>query len=396
MKDLTTSFKRVIVIVLDSVGIGEAPDAAQFGDVGSHTLGHIAEHVNGLQLPNMEEFGLSHIEKILGVQKVKRPKAFYGKMQEASNGKDTMTGHWELMGLLIEQKFRTYPNGFDRMLLDELEKMIGRTTIGNKPASGTEIIAELGEIHMSTGALIVYTSADSVLQIAAHEEVVPLKELYHICHSARQLTMKEEYLVGRVIARPFIGKPGSFIRTANRRDYALRPFERTVLDELKDSELDVIAIGKIADIFADQGITSSIHTLSNEDGIEKLLHTLDTDFHGLSFANLVDFDSLYGHRRDPVGYATALEAFDKSLPSILRKLKDDDLLIMTADHGNDPTFHGTDHTREYVPLFVYHNNIKTGSSLGIRKTFADVGATIAQNFNIPSPKNGTSFLKSIV
>lgn len=393
---MTTSFKRVIVIVLDSVGIGEAPDAAQFGDVGAHTLGHIAEHVNGLQLPNMGRFGLSHIEPIIGVEKINEPEAFYGKMQEASNGKDTMTGHWELMGLLIEQQFRTYPNGFDQTLLDKLEKLTGRTAIGNKPASGTEIIAELGEIHMSTGALIVYTSADSVLQIAAHEDVVPLEELYQICQSARQLTMKEEYLVGRVIARPFIGKPGAFIRTANRRDYALKPFGRTVLDELKDAHYDVIAIGKIADIFADQGITSSIHTLSNEDGIDKLLHTLDKDFHGLSFINLVDFDSLYGHRRDPVGYAVALEAFDKSVPRILAKLKDDDLLIITADHGNDPTFHGTDHTREYVPLFAYHNTMKVGTSLGIRKTFADVGATIAQNFNIPSPKNGTSFLKSIL
>ncbi|PWA13302.1 phosphopentomutase [Pueribacillus theae] len=388
-------FKRVFLIVLDSVGIGEAPDAHLFGDTGSDTLGHIAKSAGGLTMPNLGKLGLSNIREIKGIPMSDKPIAYFGKMQEASASKDTMTGHWELMGLHISKPFRTFPNGFDGSLIDELEQITGRKIIGNKPASGTEIIAELGEIHMSTGDLIVYTSADSVLQIAAHEEIVPLEELYEICEAAREITKQEKYLIGRVIARPFIGEPGNFQRTANRHDYALKPFGRTVLDELKENNYDVIALGKISDIFDGEGITKSIRTLSNEDGYDKLLSQMDAHFHGLAFINLVDFDALYGHRRDPAGYANALEAFDRRLPLILDKLTEEDLLIITADHGNDPTFHGTDHTREFVPLLVYHKGVQEGKSLGIRKTFADVGATIAHNFHVPNPKYGKSFLDSV-
>lgn len=392
---ITPYFKRVFLIVLDSVGIGEAPDAHLFGDVGADTLGHIAQHVNGLNMPNMGKLGLSNIKTIKGIQKTNNPMAYYGKMQEASQSKDTLTGHWELMGIILREKFRTYPNGFDNTLIEKLEMMTGRKIIGNKVASGTEIIRELGEEQQRTGSLIVYTSADSVLQIAAHEEVIPLEELYHICKIARELTKDPKYLVGRVIARPFIGSDGNFIRTANRRDYALKPFGRTVLDELKNAQYDVIALGKIYDIFDGQGITNHVHTTSNGDGLDKLILHMENNFKGLAFLNLVDFDSVYGHRRDPDGYAQALEAFDQRLPEVLEKLQDDDLLMITADHGNDPTFNGTDHTREYVPLLIYHNRIKRGRSLGIRKTFADVGATIAQNFNVPLPKYGNSIFDEI-
>lgn len=390
-------FKRMILIVLDSVGIGEAPDAHAFGDTNADTLGHIAEYVDGLHMPNMSKLGLSHIKPIKGIPKSSCPAAHYGKMQEASIGKDTLTGHWELMGLILKNaSFKTFPNGFDRTLIEKIEAQTGRKVIGNKVASGTEIIRELGEEHMKTGHLIVYTSADSVLQIAAHEEVIPLDELYNICTLARELTKDDKYLIGRVIARPFIGENGNFIRTANRRDYALSPFERTVLNELKEAHYDVIAIGKVYDIFNGEGITRHIGSTSNDDGIDQLLKVLDSQFTGLVFVNLVDFDTLYGHRRDPIGYAKALETFDARLPELLNKLKSDDLLIITADHGNDPTFHGTDHTREYVPLIVYHHNIKIGKSLGIRQTFADVGATIANNFKLPMPNHAESFLNDII
>ena len=385
-------FARVFLIVLDSVGIGEAPDAKHFGDEGADTLGHIAEAVNGLNMPNMASLGLGNIRDIKGIEKACPPLAHFTKMQEASNGKDTMTGHWELMGLHITQPFRTFPDGFDDALIRELEQKTGRTIIGNKPASGTKIIAELGEQHMETGALIVYTSADSVLQIAAHEEIVPLDELYRICEIARELTKRKEYMVGRVIARPFIGKPGRFERTSNRHDYALKPFGRTVLDELKERQYDVIALGKITDIFDGEGITQSIRTTSNDDGMDSLIRTMDADFNGLCFLNLVDFDAKYGHRRDPIGYAKALEAFDERLLDVLERLHDDDLLIITADHGNDPVHRGTDHTREFVPLIVYFRSIDEGKRLEVRKTFADVGATIADNFKAALPKHGTSFL----
>lgn len=389
-------FKRVFLIVLDSVGIGEAPDADKYQDLGANTLGNIGKAVNGLHMPTMESLGLSNIELIKGIQPVERPKAYYTKMEEASVGKDTMTGHWELMGLHIDTPFKTFPKGFPKELLDEITRRTKRKILGNKAASGTAIIQELGQEHMETGAIIVYTSADSVLQIAAHEEVVPLDELYEICEIARELTLKDPYMVGRVIARPFIGEVDHFIRTSNRHDYALKPFDRTVMDELKDQGLDVISLGKISDIFDGEGITKSVRTIDNDDGMDKLIETLDESFHGLAFLNLVDFDAVYGHRRDPVGYAKALETFDQQLPAVLEKLEDDDLLILTADHGNDPTHHGTDHTREYVPLLIYHNAIKEGKKLPIRKSFADVGATIADNFKVQLPKFGKSFLTEII
>lgn len=388
-------FKRIFLLILDSVGIGEAPDAANFDDVGADTLGHIADYVSGLKMPTMAELGLSNIRPIKGIDKADRPLAHYTKMEEASVGKDTMTGHWELMGLQIDQPFQTFPDGFPAELLTELTEKTGRGVLGNKPASGTEIIVELGEKHIETGDLIVYTSADSVLQIAAHEEVVPLEELYQICEIARELTKNEKYMVGRVIARPFVGEVGAFERTSNRHDYALKPFGRTVMNELKDASLAVIALGKITDIFDGEGVTESIRTVDNDDGMAKLIESMDQDFRGLSFLNLVDFDAKYGHRRDPKGYAKALEAFDQQLPAVLDKLREDDLLIITADHGNDPTHHGTDHTREYVPLIVYHTGIQSGQELPISKTFADVGATIADNFNVKLPEHGESFLKKI-
>jgi phosphopentomutase len=388
-------FKRIFLIVMDSVGIGEAPDAAKFNDVGSNTLGHIAEHMNGLRMPNIGKLGLSNIKEIKGISVEEAPIAHYGKMQEVSNGKDTMTGHWEIMGLHIEQPFRTFPDGFPDELISELEQRSGRKIIGNKPASGTEILDELGQEHIESGALIVYTSADSVLQIAAHEEVVPLEELYEICKVARELTLDEKYMVGRIIARPFIGEAGAWERTSNRHDYALKPFGRTVMNEMKDSGLDVIALGKISDIYDGEGVTKSIRTSSNMDGMDKIVETFDTQFTGLSFLNLVDFDAKYGHRRDPEGYGKALEEFDKRLPEVLEKMQEDDLLLITADHGNDPVHHGTDHTREYVPIIAFHNNIEKGTSLGILNSFADVGATVAENFNLKEPEIGKSFLNKI-
>jgi phosphopentomutase len=380
---------------MDSVGIGESPDAEKFGDKGADTLGHIAERMNGLNMPNMGKLGLSNIREIKGIEKAPKPLAYYTKMMEASNGKDTMTGHWEIMGLNIQTPFRVFPDGFPDELLSELEERTGRKIIGNKPASGTEILDELGEEHMKTGALIVYTSADSVLQIAAHEEIIPIDEQYKICKIARELTLDEKYMVGRVIARPFLGEPGNFKRTANRHDYALKPFDRTVMNEMKDAGLDVIAIGKISDIYDGEGVTQSLRTISNMDGMDKLVQTLDMDFTGLSFLNLVDFDALYGHRRDPEGYGNALQEYDARLPEVFDKLKDDDLLIITADHGNDPVAPGTDHTREYVPLIVYSKRMAEGKELPIRETFADIGATVADNFKVKMPNFGKSFLTEL-
>ncbi|WP_112181234.1 phosphopentomutase [Paraliobacillus zengyii] len=388
-------FKRIFLIVMDSVGIGEAPDAPKFNDVGADTLGHIASHMNGLHMPTIGKMGLSNIREIEGIEKASKPLAHYTKMQEASNGKDTMTGHWEMMGLFIDQPFQTFPDGFPDDLLKEIEERTGRKIIGNKPASGTEIIKELGQEHMETGALIVYTSADSVLQIAAHEDVIPIEEQYRICEIARELTKNDKYMVGRIITRPFTGKPGAFERTSNRHDYALKPFGRTVMNELQDASFDVVALGKISDIFDSEGVTESIRTDDNDDGMEKFIQSMDKDFQGLNFLNLVDFDAKYGHRRDPKGYGEALETFDARLPEVLNKLRADDLLIITADHGNDPIHHGTDHTREYVPLLVHHQAIESGQELPIRQTFADIGATVAENFGISMPKYGESFLKDI-
>lgn len=388
-------FKRIHLIVLDSVGIGEAPDAAAFDDVGSDTLGHIARECGGLNMPNMASLGLSNIREIQGVSKADKPRAFYTKMQEASNGKDTMTGHWEIMGLYIDTPFRVFPDGFPDELISRIEEKTGRKVIGNKPASGTEIIMELGEEHMKTGALIVYTSADSVLQIAAHEEVVPLKELYEICEFCREITLEDPYMLGRIIARPFVGTPGDFKRTSNRHDYALKPFGRTTMNELKDAGRDVIAIGKISDIYDGEGVTDAIRTVSNMDGMDKFIETMDRDFNGLSFVNLVDFDAVFGHRRNPKGYGQALEEFDARLPEVFAKMTEDDLLIITADHGNDPTYKGTDHTREFVPLLVYSTRAEQGGELPLRETFADIGATVAENFKVKMPEYGKSFLAEI-
>ncbi|PLS15397.1 phosphopentomutase [Bacillus sp. M6-12] len=391
----TSAFKRVFLIVMDSVGIGEAPDAELFGDTGSDTLGHIAQKMNGLNMPNLGAMGLSNIREIQGIKKTGNPTAYYTKMKEASRGKDTMTGHWEIMGLNISTPFRVFPDGFPEMLIQELQAKTGRSIIGNKPASGTEIIKELGEEHMKTGALIVYTSADSVLQIAAHEDVVPLKELYEICEIAREITLRDEFKLGRVIARPFIGEPGNFQRTPNRHDYALKPFDRTVMNELKDAGYDVLAIGKISDIYDGEGVTESFRTVSNMDGMDKLVQTLEMDFTGLSFLNLVDFDALYGHRRDPIGYGKALEEFDARMPEVLERLTEDDLLIITADHGNDPVHPGTDHTREYVPLLVYSKRFSSGKELPVRDTFADIGAAVAANFKVKMPLFGKNLLGDI-
>ena len=379
-------------MVLDSVGIGESPDADLFGDVGADTLGHIAEAVGGLHLPHLAGLGLSNIRPIPGVPAASVPRGYFGRMRECSRGKDTMTGHWELMGLQLETPFRVFPEGFPRELVAAIEGATGRTVIGNKAASGTEIIQELGEEHLRSGALIVYTSADSVLQVAAHEAVVSLEELYRICEVCRELTMREPYLLGRVIARPFLGEPGAFVRTPNRHDYALKPFGPTVLNQLKDAGFAVLALGKINDIFDSEGVTEAFRTVSNADGMRVFGEVLERSFRGMSFLNLVDFDALYGHRRDVRGYARALESFDAELGLILPKLRESDLLLITADHGNDPTFRGTDHTRELVPLLAYSPRFSAGGDLGLRGSFADVGATLAANFGVAAPLYGQSFL----
>jgi phosphopentomutase len=388
-------FKKVHVIVMDSVGIGEAPDADKFGDVGAHTLGHIAEKMDGLNMPVMGSLGLSNIRELKGIEKAEAPKAHFGMMQEASVGKDTMTGHWEIMGLNIDTPFKVYPEGFPADLVAKLEEATGRKVVCNLPYSGTEVIDDYGPAHMETGDLIVYTSADPVMQIAAHEDVIPLEELYKICEIARELTLSPEYLVGRVIARPFVGTPGDFKRTANRHDYALTPFGRTTMAEMKDAGLDVIAIGKISDIFNGDGVTESIRSKDNTDGMNKMVEVAARDFHGMSFLNLVDFDANFGHRRDPIGYGEALEEFDRRLPEVLELLGEDDLLMITADHGNDPTFPGTDHTREYVPLIVYSPRFEAGAELPLRETFADIAATIAENFDVKAPEFGKSFLGNL-
>ncbi|MED1664154.1 phosphopentomutase [Brevibacillus laterosporus] len=388
-------FSRVFLIVLDSVGIGELPDAKNFNDEGSHTLGHIAQKVEGFALPHLAELGLGTIAPLHNVPAVAAPRAHYGKMKEISMGKDTTTGHWEIMGLHVSTPFNTYPDGFPQELIEEFEQRIGRKVLGNKVASGTEILDELGEEHMKTGAVIVYTSADSVFQVAAHEEIVPLEELYKICEIARELTLRDEYAVTRVIARPFLGKPGAFERTSNRHDYSVKPFDKTVMNNLVDAGLTSIAIGKISDIYAGEGVSKEIRSKDNMDGVDKLLQSMQESFTGLSFVNLVDFDAKYGHRRDTEGYGKALMEFDARVPELLAALKENDLLIITADHGNDPTHHGTDHTREYVPVLAYYKNLETGKNLGVRETFADLGATIAENFEVKMPKIGQSFLAQL-
>ncbi|MGO2566476.1 MAG: phosphopentomutase [Brochothrix thermosphacta] len=390
---MSEKFKRIHVVVMDSVGIGEAPDAAEFGDFDVDTLGHIAREKGGLTVPNLADLGLSNIKEIQGVPKTETALGYYTKMQETSAGKDTMTGHWEIMGLFIDTPFRVFENGFPDELIEKIEAFSGRKVIGNKPASGTEILEELGEEQLKTGALIVYTSADSVLQIAAHEEVIPLDELYRICEYCREITREDPYMLGRIIARPYLGtNAADFARTPNRHDYALKPFDKTVMDHVKDGGLDVVAIGKISDIFDGEGVTKAVRTQSNMDGMDKFVEVLKSDFHGMSFLNLVDFDAVYGHRRNPIGYGDALEEFDARLPEVFANMKEDDLLIITADHGNDPTYKGTDHTREYVPLLVYGKNLKGNGELALRETFADLGATVSDNFGVKMPAYGKSFL----
>jgi len=385
--------KRVVLIVLDSVGIGELPDADLYGDKGSNTLANTALKVGGFSLPNFEKLGLGKIYPILGLKENIKALGAYGKMGEKSPGKDTTTGHWELSGLILDKPFPVYPNGFPPDLIKRFEEAIGRKTLGNKPASGTAIIEELGEEHLKTGYPIVYTSADSVFQIAAHEEVIPLEELYQMCKIARGL-LTGEHAVGRVIARPFIGTPGNFKRTPNRHDYSLEPTGKTVLDKLVEKGFEVYGVGKIYDIFAGRGLTWHESTKNNEDGILKTIDLLAKDFTGLLFTNLVDFDMVYGHRNDAAGYYGALKQFDSYLPQIIEKLRDDDLLIITADHGCDPTTPSTDHSREYVPIMVYGKGVKEDVNLGVRQTFADVAATIEEIFSL-EPGVGQSFWSEI-
>lgn len=386
-------FKRIHLIVLDSVGIGEAPDAADFNDLGSHTLGHIAE-VAGLKVPHMVELGLANIEHLAGLAPVASSKGYWTKLEEVSAGKDTMTGHWEIMGLKIETPFRVFPDGFPDELIERIEAFSGRKVVCNAPASGTEVLDQYGEHQMKTGDLIVYTSADSVLQIAAHEDIIPLEELYRICEYAREITLEDPYMLGRIIARPYIGTPGNWTRTANRHDYALSPFADTTLDFLKAGGYDVISIGKINDIFNTKGITDAVRTKSNMDGVDQLLKIMDRDFTGLSFTNLVDFDAIYGHRRNTEGYAQALEDFDNRLPEIYSKLGQDDLLLITADHGNDPTYSGTDHTREYVPILAYSPSFTQAGELKARY-YSDIAATISDNFGVAKTEQGSSFLSQL-
>jgi phosphopentomutase len=384
--------KNFFVIVLDGVGIGELPDASKYKDEGSNTLSNIANEVGGLKLPNLELLGLGNIEPIKGINKVKNPQASFGKLEEISKGKDSTTGHWELAGLHVKTNFSYFPEGFNS---DIVEKFLFETgckgVLGNKPASGTEIIKELGEEHLKTGFPIIYTSADSVFQIAAHEEIISLKRLYEICSITREKVLSYPLQVGRVIARPFIGKPGNFSRTKNRKDFSLDPPEPTILDILSENSIQTIAIGKVNDLFNYRGINKQLLTKSNEEGCEQLLKCAVETKGSFSFANLVDFDVYFGHRNDPEGFAKKLVEFDQFLPDLLDKLDESDRLVITADHGNDPTTLSTDHSREYVPLLYYRKDVE-GKSLGIRKTFSDVGKTVADFFGVENNLNGISFL----
>jgi len=392
------NYKRIITIVLDSVGVGAMPDANKYNDEGSDTLGHVASAVGGLKIPYLQRLGIGNLHPILGVDPVKDPLSYYTKMLEKSVGKDTMTGHWEMMGLYLDKPFQSFTeSGFPQELINELEHQTGHKIIGNYAASGTEILDQLGEEHLESGKMIVYTSADSVLQIAAHEESFGLEELYRCCEIAREITMRDEWKVGRIIARPFLGKKaGEFTRTSNRHDYALKPFGKTVLDSLKEKGLSVISVGKIYDIFDSEGLTESNTSKSSVHGMEQTLEIMDRDFTGLVFTNLVDFDALWGHRRNPLGYAKELEKFDTYLKEVLTKMKMDDLLILTADHGTDPCYPGTDHTREMIPLLIYSPAFNGSGLLPISKTFADIGATIADNFDVEMPEHGISLRKHLL
>ena len=392
-------YRRVFLIVVDSLGVGGAKDAADYGDLGSDTLGHISDCVEQFSIPNLQRLGMANLHPLRQVEPAQRPIGYYGRMNERSRGKDTMTGHWELMGLKTEKPFITFTEtGFPPELIEELEKRTGHKVIGNKSASGTKILNELAEEEIATGHMIVYTSADSVLQICGNEETFDLAELYRCCEIARELTMRDEWKVGRVIARPYVGKKrGEFKRTSNRHDYAVPPFGKTVLDALKEKGLDVISVGKINDIFSGCGITEAFHSDSSVHGMEQTIEQAKRDFHGLCFVNLVDFDALWGHRRNPQGYAKELERFDKKLGELLELLGDEDLLLITADHGNDPTYKGTDHTREQVPLLAYSKSMVGFGDLPQTDTFAAVGATIAENFQCGMPEGtiGESILDEI-
>ena len=392
-------YRRIFTIVVDSCGIGGAKDAERFGDAGTDTLGHIAETVGNLSIPNMQKLGIANLKELKNIAPVEKPMGYFARLSEASNGKDTMTGHWEMMGLHITKPFLTFTeHGFPKELIDELEKRTGHKVIGNKSASGTEILEELGEEEIATGHMIVYTSADSVLQICGNEETFGLKELYRCCEIAREITMKDEWKVGRVIARPYVGKKkGEFVRTSNRHDYALKPYGRTVLNALKDAGYDVISVGKIRDIFDGEGITESNKSKSSVHGMEQTIEIAERDFTGLCFVNLVDFDALWGHRRNVKGYAEELERFDVKLGELLKVLREDDLLIITADHGNDPTYKGTDHTREQVMFVAYSPSMKESGKLEDQDTFAVIGATIADNFGVQMPEGtiGTSLLAEL-
>ena len=393
-------YKRIFTIVVDSLGIGAMDDSEKFGDKGVDTLGHIAESVKTFNIPNLQKLGMANLHPMKNVSPVENPLGYFMEMNETSVGKDTMTGHWEMMGLNIDKPFKTFTDtGFPKELIDELEKRTGHKVIGNKSASGTEILDELAEEEIATGNMIVYTSADSVLQICGNEETFGLDELYRCCEIARELTLKDEWKVGRIIARPYVGKKkGEFKRTSNRHDYALKPYGRTALNALKDSNFDVISVGKINDIFDTEGITEAYKSKSSVHGMEQTIEIAEKDFTGLCYVNLVDFDALWGHRRDPIGYAQELEKFDVKLGELLGKLHEDDLLIITADHGNDPTYTGTDHTRERVPFIAYSPSMKGHGQLDRASTFAVIGATIADNFDVKMPENtiGTSIICKIV
>lgn len=398
--DNLKKYKRIFTIVIDSLGVGALPDAADYGDSGTDTLRHISESVEHFYIPNLQKLGLANLRPLVQAAPVEKPMGYYAKLKEASTGKDTMTGHWEMMGLHITKPFQTFTEkGFPQELIDELSERTGRKIIGNKSASGTEILDELAEEEIKTGHMIVYTSADSVLQICGNEDTFGLDELYRCCEIAREITMKDEWKVGRVIARPYVGKrKGDFKRTANRHDYALKPYGRTALNALKDAGFDVISVGKIYDIFDGEGLTESNKSKSSVHGMEQTIEITERDFTGLCYVNLVDFDALWGHRRDPKGYAEEIERFDEKLGMLLSRLKDDDLLILTADHGNDPTHTGTDHTREQVPFIAYSPSMEGNGRLEDMDTFAVIGATIAENFEVLMPEGtiGTSILEKII
>lgn len=388
--------KKAILIVLDSVGVGELKDAKSYGDEGSHTLDNVYRTCKGLEINELEKLGIGNIEGVTAPKKCDKVIGAFGRCEEASKGKDTVTGHWEISGVILEEPLNTYPEGFSDDIINEFKKRANvEGILGNIVASGTQIIEDLGEEHVKTGYPIIYTSADSVFQIAAHEDVIPLERLYKMCEIAREMLV-DKWAVGRVIARPFIGEAPNFKRTSNRRDYALDPFNKTMLEYLKDANYEVAAVGKIEDIYNQKGVTSAVHTKSNMDGVDKTLEYMDTVKEGLIFTNLVDFDMLYGHRNDPKGYGKALEDFDNRLQEIYGKMGEEDILIITADHGCDPTTSSTDHSREHIPVLVYGKNVKPGVNIGTRETFADIGKTILDFFNVENELVGKSFLKDIV